>query len=329
MICKKCNHKLPDDSEFCQYCGTKIESVEATPKNALDAMLQFQAEATIDAMRANSASQPDNEEQDDFGLVPQKPIYTLALKSVIGEEEYLDKLRTADGQKIRYTRCGSMSVEGINGMIDIYDIFLPTGELYKTIYINMYGAKASTAAPQGFTFAEKVVSVPVVNTSKATVPKSFCSHCGSPIDEETKTCMGCGKQYFKGIKHILKKLFSKQQIALTIVSFVLLISIIANIILAVNVVDLDRAYRINRDKVENYEDRIDGYLDKINNLKKEVAGLESDLYFYDKYVVFVSNDGTNLYHKVDCYKFDSSHFWAYNVNAAENKGYSPCSWCCD
>ncbi len=28
----------------------------------------------------------------------------------------------------------------------------------------------------------------------------FCRRCGKPIDDDTKRCLGCGKQYFRGIK---------------------------------------------------------------------------------------------------------------------------------
>ncbi len=27
----------------------------------------------------------------------------------------------------------------------------------------------------------------------------FCRRCGKPVDEETKRCLGCGKQYFRGV----------------------------------------------------------------------------------------------------------------------------------
>ena len=40
-------------------------------------------------------------------------------------------------------------------MIDIYETFLPSGTPYKTLYINMYGARTSKAAPTGFCFPEQ------------------------------------------------------------------------------------------------------------------------------------------------------------------------------
>ncbi len=49
--------------------------------------------------------------------------------------------------------------------------------------------------------------------------------------------------------------------------------------------------------------------------------------FMDTYVVFVENNGENIYHTYDCAKFSKSNFWAYSRKLAENNGFSPCSVC--
>ena len=59
----------------------------------------------------------------------------------------------------------------------------------------------------------------------------------------------------KGIKHIIGNLFNKQHIALTIVSFVLLVSVITNIVLAVNIANLGRIFpqaNSNNDTLYNW-----------------------------------------------------------------------------
>lgn len=165
MKCEKCGQTIPNDSEFCQYCGYTIKKEQShqnipfsqdsmSAQDFIHTLMKMQAQETASAMKANQTEQPDFEKDEDFGLVSHKPIYTLAVDLVKGEKEYLSRLRTTNGEKISWERRGSVSVDGINGMIDIYDIFLPSGTIYKTIYLNMYGAKKSEKAPVGFVFSD-------------------------------------------------------------------------------------------------------------------------------------------------------------------------------
>ena len=49
--------------------------------------------------------------------------------------------------------------------------------------------------------------------------------------------------------------------------------------------------------------------------------------FLDKYVVFVVNDDSRVYHTYDCPRFTKKDFWAYSRKLAESNGFAPCSTC--
>ena len=135
----------------------------------------------------------------------------------------------------------------------------------------------------------------------------FCSVCGGLIDPQTKQCTQCRKQHFKG--------FSTKT-AIAIVLFVLfVISIIVSVILYIQNTKFNE--RLEALETENQQ-----YYDYWNETFGQIA-------FFDEFVVFVEDDGTNLYHKYGCYKFKGDSFWAFNVEAAEDQEYEPCPYCCD
>lgn len=215
MRCNKCELTIPDDSGFCPYCGSKVEAPlvepekeeilnvstpqekeddfslfpeitdDMTPEEAFNAFAKSYAKTTITMMEKNRMEQPNNEDDADFGLVPEKPIYTFAPDSVDGEHKYLEDLRTPLGEKIKWARSHSMSADGVNGLIDVYNTFLPSGKPYKTIYINMYGARTSSKAPKGFITVKDVASS-FIKASQSPMSKADSSSKAKKLRPKTK-----------------------------------------------------------------------------------------------------------------------------------------------
>ena len=213
-------------------------------------------------------------------------------------------------------------------MIDIYDTFLPDGKFYKTIYINMYGARKSQKAPNGFALAAPIVQPQVMPKKEQTVKTKYCSCCGSAIENKTKRCTGCGKQYFRGFR------FTK--FSTTVVVLALIVAIISAFCVSqyIKIQKLEEKLGDKQIEIGDLKDEIDDFEDEVYDLEDEVYDLEyeirsnnSELNFFRNHAEIVPNDGTRMYHKWGCSELDSSaRFWIYNTEAVPSNC-KECPYC--
>lgn len=103
--------------------------------------------AAIEWKRINTKLLQSQVFNEHYGLTANNPIYTNGIN---GSKEYLAQLQTEYIENFNWDRRGSIEVKGIFGVVDQYDLFLPSGKFCKTIYINMYCEENSTVAPKGF-----------------------------------------------------------------------------------------------------------------------------------------------------------------------------------
>ena len=98
---------------------------------------------------------------------------------------------------------------------------------------------------------------------------------------------------------------------------------------------LERIISYREDTIAEKEHTIEVFSETIDTLRAKLDNYEinnfSDyrkLKFYDEYIALVTKDGTKKYHKYECEDYNkSSTFWAYNISAAESRGYYPCPKC--
>lgn len=338
---------------FCRRNPVVPKAAETISRQSAEkALAGFFAEVATEQaefIKANRTAQTLNLDDPEYGLVPEKPVYC---RYVDGSKDYLNSLRTENGEKLEWNRRGSMYADGINGMVDIYDSTLPSGQAYKTVYINMYADSNPITMPKGFIlhFSGKKDAAPSPTQAK---PKTrFCKLCGDPIDPVTRKCTGCGKQYFRPPVFTDKHYFiAATAVACGVTVFLLfaltsqrnayetriaqLNSNISSLETRLSEAEDEASYQsrvaeTHKSRIESYQKKLAARDKTIEELQDENLNLLLEISFYDWHAVIVGDDGTKKYHKYGCPYLDTSDgLWIYNTENAKHRGYKPCSHCCD
>ncbi|MBQ9166131.1 MAG: hypothetical protein IJX71_04325 [Oscillospiraceae bacterium] len=81
-----------------------------------------------------------------------------------------------------------------------------------------------------------------------------------------------------------------------------------------------------QNEISYLEQQLSNARNTVSTLQAENAQLQDAADFLDNYIVIISDDGSNLYHRYGCDDLDTSSFWAYNIHAATDD-YDPCPVC--
>lgn len=161
-----------------------------------------------------------------------------------------------------------------------------------------------------------------------TTPKqraTFCRYCGTKYGPDDTICPGCGKR----VRISFKSKNSKNS------RIPFFISLAVNVVLIIFFVLFVSAYE---NEYSSLQAKYDSLNTKYYNISKaaaqrletitELKPYKEKADFLDEYIAFVVSDDAYAYHTYDCHFFQNcDSFWAYNIEAARSKGYSPCKVC--
>lgn len=98
-------------------------------------------------IESNNSMFSKNLSDEDYGHVATKPIYVAG---GVGANEFLNNLCGACGDFLTWDRVDVKNIDGINGMVDVYESKTVSGDIYAELYLNVYSHSTSTTIPKNF-----------------------------------------------------------------------------------------------------------------------------------------------------------------------------------
>ena len=299
MKCQKCGYPLPADSEFCQYCGARIESQPAA-KTVQEESLMSKA--------YNSYISNTPEEKRLF----EELLGSEELKAAYLEECKRNQKEYDSGTRISWKQ-SYLDFMGI--LHDKYFNSAPEPHPPKTAPEFRIKSTVQAAPPE------------VENRRTAQINENymFCKKCGSIVDQTTKRCTDCGKQYFR----------AKNNVAAILLSLLLISSIGLNVMLYRQEIVTQKelmTVQVEKAKLEADYKSLDKQADSLKREKiaaeVRLTIVQDDLDWFEEHIGIIVS-GVKNYHNIDCPKIkDSDSWYLHNTEYCEyTLNYARCPDC--
>ena len=272
MKCQKCGYSIPEDSEFCQYCGAHLEPQLASETVTTPAETLPPVESVSETASETAPTEPQPE------VVQEESLMSRAYRSYIStdpeEKRFFEELLGTEELKNAYLEeCEQNQREYDKG---VRINFKQSYTQFMSALHDEYFSAPQISHEEPVPAEEPVAPVTAPIAEKTMVPNSnekhnFCKKCGSAIDPNTKKCSGCGKQYFNG----------KKTVPIVLLSVLLIGSIGLNVMQYLQGQEASETVAAQTTQIEELEKEVSTQKSTISSQKSQIADLEEKGGYFD------------------------------------------------